>query len=178
MLLECRAWRQGCTYLTPVSMQSLQGAFSCICLVRGVGLVAFRDPNGIRPLVLGTRLTAEGPEWCVASEDCAFGPISFKRVRDVQPGEMVIITEDGELVCSQCIEKRLCPCIFEYIYLARPDSVLNNISVYALLRSYLWCLPECVQPVTRLCCLPCAAPGAHLALRLEHQACAPCGAPM
>lgn len=119
-------------FLMAACMQSLQGAFSCICLVRGVGLVAFRDPNGIRPLVLGTRLTEEGPEWCVASEDCAFGPIGFKRVRDVQPGEMVIITEDGELVCSQCTEQRLCPCIFEYIYLARPDSVLNNISVYGL----------------------------------------------
>ena len=98
----------------------------------GGGLVAFRDPNGIRPLVLGTRLTEHGPEWCVASEDCAFGPIGFKRVRDVQPGEMVIVTEEGDLVCSQCVEQRLCPCIFEYIYLARPDSVLNKISVYAL----------------------------------------------
>ena len=94
--------------------------------------MAFRDPNGIRPLVLGTRLTEHGPEWCVASEDCAFGPIGFKRVRDVQPGEMVIVTEEGDLVCSQCVEQRLCPCIFEYIYLARPDSVLNKISVYAL----------------------------------------------
>jgi amidophosphoribosyltransferase len=112
-------------------MQTLEGAFACICLVRGVGLVAFRDPNGIRPLVLGTRLTEQGPEWCVASEDCAFGPVGFKRVRDVQPGEMIIVTEAGDLVCSQCVEQRLCPCIFEYIYLARPDSVLNNISVYA-----------------------------------------------
>ena len=119
-------------YIWCSCVQSLQGAFSCICLVRGVGLVAFRDPNGIRPLVLGTRLTEHGPEWCVASEDCAFGPIGFKRVRDVQPGEMVIVTEEGDLVCSQCVEQRLCPCIFEYIYLARPDSVLNKISVYAL----------------------------------------------
>lgn len=111
-------------------MQDLEGAFSCICLVKGVGLIAFRDPNGIRPLVLGTRLTPDGPEWCIASEDCAFGPIGFKRVRDVQPGEMIIVTEDGDLVCSQCTKQQLRPCIFEYIYLARPDSVLNDISVY------------------------------------------------
>lgn len=111
-------------------MRDLEGAFSCICLVKGVGLIAFRDPNGIRPLVLGTRLTPDGPEWCIASEDCAFGPIGFKRVRDVQPGEMIIVTEDGDLVCSQCTKQQLRPCIFEYIYLARPDSVLNDISVY------------------------------------------------
>ena len=100
---------------------------------RSVGLVAFRDPFGIRPLCLGTRLTPDGPEWCVASEDCAFGPIGFKPLRDVQPGEMIIITEDGELISSQCTQQRLAPCIFEYIYLARPDSVLNGISVCVFL---------------------------------------------
>ena len=99
-----------------------------------VGVVAFRDPNGIRPLVLGTRATARGPEWCVASEDCAFGPIGFELVRDVQPGEMVIITKQGDLICSQCTRQQLAPCVFEYIYLARPDSVLNGISVYASAR--------------------------------------------
>ena len=127
-------------------MQDLHGAFSCICLVKGVGLVAFRDPNGIRPLVLGTRLTPDGPEWCIASEDCAFGPIGFKRVRDVQPGEMIIVTEDGDVVCSQCREQQLRPCIFEYIYLARPDSVLNDISVYASQPCSL-CFPWVVTPV-------------------------------
>lgn len=111
-------------------MKNLRGAFSCICLVKSVGLVAFRDPHGIRPLVLGTRLTPDGPEWCVASEDCAFGPIGFKRVRDVHPGELIIITEEGDLITSQYMEQELTPCIFEYIYLARPDSVLNDIPVY------------------------------------------------
>jgi amidophosphoribosyltransferase len=112
------------------ALQKARGAYACICLVRGVGLVAFRDPFGIRPLCLGKRLTSEGPEWCIASEDCAFGPTGFTRVRDVQPGELIIITENGELICSQCTQQQLTPCVFEYIYLARPDSVLNGISVY------------------------------------------------
>lgn len=112
-------------------MQQLQGAFSVIALIKDVGLVAFRDPNGIRPLVLGTRLTPEGPEWCISSEDCAFGPIGFKRVRDVHPGELIIITEEGDLISSQCMTNTLTPCIFEYIYLARPDSVMNDIPVCA-----------------------------------------------
>jgi amidophosphoribosyltransferase len=114
------------------TMALLQGAYSCICLVKGVGLVAFRDPHGIRPLVLGRRDGPRGEEWCVASEDCAFGPIGFTRVRDVQPGEMIVITEDGKLVTKECAPaKSTTPCIFEYIYLARPDSVLNNIPVYS-----------------------------------------------
>lgn len=113
------------------TMQLLRGAYSCICLVKGVGLVAFRDPHGIRPLVLGRRMGPRGEEWCVASEDCAFGPIGFERVRDVSPGEMIVITEDGKLVTRECAPSgAVTPCIFEYIYLARPDSVLNNIPVY------------------------------------------------
>lgn len=111
-------------------METLQGAYSCICLVKGVGLVAFRDPHGIRPLVLGRRSNPMGDEWVVASEDCAFGPIAFERVRDVKPGEMIIITPEGKLLSKQCVPGQLNPCIFEYIYLARPDSVLNDVSVY------------------------------------------------
>lgn len=113
-------------------MKLLEGAYSCICLVKGVGMVAFRDPHGIRPLVLGRRTGPDGEEeWCVASEDCAFGPIGFERVRDVTPGEMIVVTEEGKLISRECApQKEISPCVFEYIYLARPDSVLNNISVY------------------------------------------------
>jgi len=112
------------------SMKLLKGAYSCLALIKGVGLVAFRDPYGIRPLVLGRRESGNGEEWCVASEDCAFGPNGFERVRDVMPGEMVVITPEGRLISHQCAAGQTCPCIFEYIYLARPDSVLNDISVY------------------------------------------------
>ncbi|KAG2491227.1 hypothetical protein HYH03_010435 [Edaphochlamys debaryana] len=113
-----------------MTMRLLKGAYSCLALVKGVGMVGFRDPNGIRPLVLGKRSSPHGDEWCMASEDCAFGPIGFERVRDVNPGEMVIITEDGKLISRQCAQGTPNPCIFEYIYLARPDSVLNGICVY------------------------------------------------
>ena len=112
-------------------MSVLEGAYSCITLIKGVGLCCFRDPHGIRPLVLGQRLTEQGPEWAVASESCAFGPLGFELVRDVKPGEMVVVDGEGNLVTHQCAPaKDLNPCIFEYIYLARPDSVLNDISVY------------------------------------------------
>jgi hypothetical protein len=88
------------------TMQLLQGAYSCISLIHGVGLVAFRDPHGIRPLVLGRRQGRRGEEWCVASEDCAFGPIGFERVRDVAPGEMIIIDDDGRLHSRQVAQVR------------------------------------------------------------------------
>ncbi len=83
-----------------------------------------------RPLVLGRRSHPSGDEYCVASEDCAFGPIGFERVRDVEPGEMIVISPEGHLRSFQCAEGQCCPCIFEYIYLSRPDTVLNDISVY------------------------------------------------
>eukprot|EP00798_Chlamydomonas_sp_ICE-L_P022929 gene22929-30108_t len=112
------------------TMKLLDGAYSVICLVKDVGVVAFRDPHGIRPLVLGKRAGPNGDDYCVASEDCSFGPIGFERVRDVLPGEMIIITPEGKLMSRQCVPGVLNPCIFEYIYLARPDSVMNDIPVY------------------------------------------------
>jgi amidophosphoribosyltransferase len=115
------------------TMKKVKGAYSCITMVNQVGLFAFRDPNGIRPLVLGQRKAVsdeDKDEWCVASEDSAFGPLGFSRVRDVNPGEAILITEEGKMVSRQCVNAELSPCIFEYIYLARPDSTLNSISVY------------------------------------------------
>ena len=107
------------------------GGYACVALVLGYGLVAFRDPNGIRPLVLGERVTAEGHEYAVASESVAFDVLGFKRVRDIAPGEAVIITDGGQLHSRLCAERSAhTPCIFEYVYLARPDSMIEDVSVY------------------------------------------------
>lgn len=83
------------------TMNKIEGAYSCITLINQVGMFGFRDPNGIRPLVLGKRTGFNGNEWCLASEDCAFGPVGFERVRDINPGEAVLITEDGQLLTRQ-----------------------------------------------------------------------------
>ncbi len=127
------------------TMRLLKGAYSCLCLVAGVGMVGFRDPYGIRPLVLGSRNGPNGEEFCLASEDCAFGPIGFTRVRDVLPGEMVVITQEGKLISKQVHPGKMQPCIFEYIYLARPDSVMNNISVYNFQLDLGSCLAKRIQ---------------------------------
>lgn len=111
-------------------MKKIKGAYSVTTLIDNVGLFAFRDPNGIRPLVLGKRSTSKGTEWAVASEDVAFSTIGYERVRDVNPGEAILITLDGQLIEKQCVPGELHPCIFEYVYLARPDSMLDGISVY------------------------------------------------
>jgi len=107
------------------------GAYAVVSLVIGYGLVAFRDPFGIRPLVLGRRLVDGEKEYMVASESVALDAAGFKLVRDVAPGEALFITNDGQLFSEQCAENPvLSPCIFEYVYFARPDSTINNISVY------------------------------------------------
>ncbi|MCW8995760.1 MAG: amidophosphoribosyltransferase, partial [Psychromonas sp.] len=110
----------------------VSGAYGVVSLIIGHGLVAFRDPNGIRPLVLGSRKTEEGDEeYIVASESVGLDTIGFKVIRDVEPGEAVYITEDRQLYTKQCAQKTsLTPCIFEYVYLARPDSTLSGVSVY------------------------------------------------
>jgi amidophosphoribosyltransferase len=108
-----------------------RGGYACIALVLGYGLVAFRDPHGIRPLVLGQRVVDGRQEYAVASESVALDILGFRRMRDVAPGEAVIITEDAQLYTRRCAEQVAhTPCIFEYVYLARPDSMIEDVSVY------------------------------------------------
>src|SRR5580700_9490919 len=108
-----------------------RGGFAVVAMVIGHGLLGFRDPHGIRPLVLGRRDTPRGPEWMLASESVALDSLSFQLVRDIAPGEAVFIDEQGRLHSHQCVATvRHTPCIFEYVYFARPDSKIDNISVY------------------------------------------------
>jgi len=109
-----------------------KGGYAVVCTVLGLGLVAFRDPNGIRPLVLGKRTTAGGmDEYIVASESVALDILGFERLRDVAPGEGIVITARGELFAQQCAPQQAhAPCIFEYVYFARPDSMIEEISVH------------------------------------------------
>ncbi|WP_394001112.1 amidophosphoribosyltransferase [Luteimonas sp. WGS1318] len=108
-----------------------KGGYAVVATVLGLGLIAFRDPHGIRPLVLGKRETADGTEYAVASESVALDILGFERLRDVEPGEGIVITARGELHHRQCAPQQPhAPCIFEYVYFARPDSMIENISVH------------------------------------------------
>ena len=108
-----------------------EGAFAVVSMVNNFGLLAFRDPNGIRPLVIGVNETTDGPEYIVASESVALDVLGFKLLRDVEPGEVIFIDMDGNFYSKQCTPKiQQSPCIFEYVYLARPDSMIDGVSVY------------------------------------------------
>jgi amidophosphoribosyltransferase len=105
----------------------VRGSYAVVALIAGHGLLAFRDPFGIRPLCLGR----QGSTWVVASESVALEGTGHQFERDLLPGEAVFIDLQGQLHAAQCAERpRLMPCIFEYVYLARPDSMLDGISVY------------------------------------------------
>ncbi len=109
----------------------VKGAYAVVAMIAGYGLLAFRDPYGIRPLVMGRNETPEGMEYLVASESVAIDTLGFKLLRDVEPGEAVLIDMRGNFVSRQCAERTLhAPCMFEFVYLARPDSVMDGISVY------------------------------------------------
>ena len=108
-----------------------KGAYAVVAMIAGFGLLAFRDPQGIRPLVIGKLETEKGTEYIVASESVALDVLGFTLMRDVEPGEAVFIDMDGNLFSRQCAQKpKLTPCIFEYVYLARPDSMIDGVSVY------------------------------------------------
>jgi len=108
-----------------------RGGYAVVAMVIGHGVLGFRDPNGIRPLVLGQRDTPRGPEWMLASESVALDMAAFRIVRDIGPGEAVFIDEQGRLHSQQIVASvHHTPCIFEYVYFARPDSIMDNISVY------------------------------------------------
>ncbi len=110
----------------------VQGSYAAISLISGHGLLAFRDPFGIRPLVIGKRLSPDNKEeWMIASESLVLENNDYVIVRDVEPGEAVFINNQGEFYSQQCSDNpKLFPCSFEYVYLARPDSIMNGISVY------------------------------------------------
>jgi amidophosphoribosyltransferase len=108
-----------------------RGGYAVVAMVIGHGILGFRDPHGIRPLVLGRRDTARGTEWMLASESVALAALGFKFERDIGPGEGVFIDEQGRLHAQQFgSHQRHTPCIFEYVYFARPDSIIDKISVY------------------------------------------------
>ena len=108
-----------------------RGAYATVAMISGTGLLAFRDPYGIRPLVIGRNDTANGTEWLVASESVALDVMGFKLVRDVAPGEAILIDIEGRFHSRQCATHTVhAPCMFEFVYLARPDSLIDGISVY------------------------------------------------
>ena len=108
-----------------------RGAYAVVVMIAGYGILGFRDPHGIRPVVFGKRETEKGPEIMIASENVALDVLGFDLIRDIEPGEAVFIEASGKLHTRQCAEKvDHCPCIFEYVYFARPDSIIDDISVY------------------------------------------------
>lgn len=109
----------------------VRGAYAVVVMIAGYGLLAFRDPYGIRPMVIGRNETPDGPEYLVASESVAIDTLGFKLLRDVAPGEAVLIDLRGNFLSRQCAERTVhAPCMFEFVYLARPDSLMDGISVY------------------------------------------------
>ncbi len=111
--------------------QRCRGAYAVVAMITCVGIVAFRDPYGIRPVVFGKRETKAGTEYMVASESVAIDVLGFKLIRDIAPGEAIFIDANGKFYNQQCADNpKYTPCIFEHVYMARPDSIIDKISVY------------------------------------------------
>ncbi len=114
-----------------VLQRRAKGAYACVTMIPGFGVIGFRDPYGIRPLVLGERDEGSGKDYILASESVALEGLGFRLVRDIAPGECMVITEDREVFSKQCGQhSSLNPCVFEFVYFARPDSQIDGISVY------------------------------------------------
>ncbi len=112
-------------------MQTAQGSYSVLCLIEGGGLLAFRDPHGIRPLVFAERQAANGKkDYIFASESSMFYSLGFQLSGDVEPGELLYVDLHGNLHRRSLIQTTFSPCIFEYVYFSRPDSIINQASVY------------------------------------------------
>ena len=111
--------------------QRCRGAYAVVAMVTGLGVIGFRDPHGIRPIVFGKRETPDGPEYMVASESVALDVLGFELIRDLAPGEAVCIDTQGQLHTRQCAAyPEYHSCIFEYVYFARPDSVIDRVFVH------------------------------------------------
>ncbi|MGD9888481.1 MAG: amidophosphoribosyltransferase [Halothiobacillaceae bacterium] len=109
----------------------IKGGYAVVGLIAGMGVFGFRDPFGLRPLCYGTRKTGQGVEVVIASESVAVDALGFELVRDLAPGEAIFVSEAGEVFTKQCAtHSTYAPCIFEFVYLARPDSIMDGISVY------------------------------------------------
>ena len=130
--------RQNALHVTPDDIfaavsgvhQRCKGAYAVVAMLTRDGLVGFRDPNGIRPLVYGYRDTDKGKEFMLASESVALDTQGYKLIRDVEPGEAIFITPEGNVYTRQCADNpQYNTCIFEYVYFARPDSIIDNVFV-------------------------------------------------
>ena len=107
-----------------------RGAYAATAMITGYGVVGFRDPHGIRPIVYGKRETAHGTDYMIASESVALDVLGFELIGDIAPGEAVYISREGEIIVRQCAQSpSRAPCLFEYVYLARPDSVMDGVVV-------------------------------------------------
>ncbi|MHC4935374.1 MAG: amidophosphoribosyltransferase [Planctomycetota bacterium] len=117
--------------------ERVKGAYSVVAIIAHYGLIAFRDPMGIRPMVYGRRRAADGSwEYAAASENVALDILGFEVLRDVEPGELIIFRQGEEPVHRQVVRRGRMPCVFEHVYFARPDSVIDTVSVYELRRRF------------------------------------------
>jgi amidophosphoribosyltransferase len=123
-----------------------RGAYAAVAMITGYGVLGFRDPFGIRPIVYGKRDTSAGTEYMIASESVALDVLGFERIRDLEPGEAVFIDTAGKLHTFQCAANPIhSPCIFEYVYFARPDTIIDDIFVHKARSRMGYSLAEKIQ---------------------------------